>query len=76
MMESTDDKEVQPNAINPYVHKIFGEWFKKIILLVLVVLFITIFIVGLFKSWIDKEFSMNVFFLLLGLHAGKWFEHG
>lgn len=45
MMDPMAGREVQTEAINPYAIKIFGEWFKKIILLVLLIPIITIFIV-------------------------------
>jgi len=31
---------------------------------------------GLKNEWMDKEFGLQFFFLILGIILGEWFENG
>lgn len=64
------------SQINPYIDKIFGEWFKNIILIILLIPTIFIIVFGLKNKWIDQNFAVGLLFLLLGIYIGKWFENG
>ena len=37
---------------------------------------IIIIITGFSAKWIDKDFGLQLVFLLLGVYIGKWFENG
>ena len=62
--------------VNPYWAKIFGDWFKNIILLLLLAPSIILLVIAVTNSWVDKDFGLQVIFLLLGIYIGKWFENG
>jgi len=68
--------EESKKEVNPYLEKIFGEWFKNVVLLLLLIPMIFILIWGVIVKWIDQSFAIDFLFLLLGIYIGKWFENG
>jgi hypothetical protein len=60
--------------INPYINNIFGKWFKNIVLILLLIPSIFFFCYGVYRGWIDKEFGLQIFFLILGIIIGRWIE--
>ena len=54
--------------------KIFGEWFKNILLVILLIPTIMLLTWGVLNELIGKEFAMNLIFLLIGIFVGKWIE--
>ena len=68
-----ENKEVK---VNPYWDKIFGEWFKNIVVLLVLLSGIILLYFGLNKNWIGKDFGIELIFLIIGLIIGKRFENG
>lgn len=62
--------------VNPYVDKIFGEWFKNIIILVLLCIGGVILWYGIPQGWIDQSFAVEMLFLIAGLILGRWLGNG
>lgn len=54
--------------------RIFGDWFVNIIIFVLLVPTIVILVMGVQREWINKDFGIQLLFLLIGLIAGKFLE--
>lgn len=71
-----ENRREAENQVNPYIERIFGVWFKNILLLALLLPSIFLLIFGLVNSWIGKDFGLQLLFLLLGIYIGKWFENG
>lgn len=67
---------MEQTNINPYIEKIFGDWFKKILIIIVAIPLTVLLIVAVFRQWIDQNFAVDVIFLLLGIYVGKWFENG
>ncbi len=60
--------------INPYVEKIMGEWSRNILTLVLAIGLITLAALGIGLRWIDKDFGLQIFYLLFGINVGEWLD--
>ena len=61
--------------INLCIEKVMGEWFFNITVLLFLLLLITLAPFALMLGWIDKEFGLQMFFLLLGTQIGWWTNH-
>jgi len=62
--------------INPYYKKIFGDWFKNMIILLLIIVLIIILFFGLKNDWLNQELGLQIAFLILGSLLGVWFSNG
>ncbi len=63
------------NNINPYIEKIFGDWYKKIILSILLIPTIFFIMYGTINKWIDQNFAIEILFLLAGVYIGGYFKN-
>jgi hypothetical protein len=63
-------------GINPYVEKFFGDWFKNVIVLLLLIIGGIVVAYGLPGGWIDQDFAIELLFLVIGLFLGRWLANG
>ncbi|GEM_PF-4931792 len=61
--------------INPYVERVFGVWFKNVVILLFAVPTLTIITLSVIHGWIGKDFSLQLFFLFSGVYLARWFDH-
>lgn len=68
--------EEPKKEVNPYLDKIFSDWFKNIVILIVIISGLILLIFSLYKNWIDKDFSIDLLFFIMGIIIGKWLENG
>jgi hypothetical protein len=65
----------EKKPLNPYIEHIFGKWFKNLVLVILLIPTVGLLFWGFLNNFIDREFGLQLLFLLLGIYIGKWLDY-
>mgnify|MGYP001581284801 CR=1 FL=1 len=69
-------KEDMSRETNPYLDKIFGVWFKKIVTAFLILVLCIFLLFGLLNNWINQDLGLQIAFLIIGSILGAWLSNG